>query len=104
MKNNNKHIGSNLDDFLAEDGTLAQAESVAIKRVIAHQLARLMERQQLTKTAMARRMHTSRAAVDRLMDPANASVTLSTLSRAANALGTNLQVKLSRPRAAAKVA
>jgi len=62
---NKKHLGSTLDDFLAEEGRLAEAEAVAAKRVLAFQIAQLMEEQQLSKAEMARRMSTSRAAVDR---------------------------------------
>lgn len=89
-----KHIGSGFDEFLEEEGILAEVETVAIKRVIAYQIAQLMLEQRLTKTAMADRMNTSRAALNRLLDPANKSVTLQTLERAAVALGKKLQVEL----------
>ncbi|WP_420627335.1 XRE family transcriptional regulator [Candidatus Leptofilum sp.] len=89
-----KHIGDTLDDFLAEEGLLAEAEAVAIKRVIAFQISQLMEQQRLSKAEMARRMQTSRAAVDRLLDPSNESATLTTLEKAALALGKRLQVAL----------
>ena len=91
---NEKHLGSSLDDFLAEEGLLAGAEAVAWKRVIAFQIARSMEEQNLTKAEMARRMETSRAAVDRLLDPENESATLVTLEKAALAVGKRLQVTL----------
>ena len=90
----NKHIGSDFDDFLAEEGLLEQAETVAVKRVIAYQVEQLMEQQNLSKTEMSRRMKTSRAALERLLDPANQSVTLQTLDRAARALGKRLQISL----------
>jgi len=90
----NKHIGSDFDDFLAEEGLLEQAETVAIKRVIAYQVEQLMAQQTLSKTEMSRRMKTSRAALERLLDPANQSVTLQTLDRAARALGKRLQISL----------
>jgi hypothetical protein len=67
---------------------------VAWKRVIAFQIARSMEEQNLTKAEMARRMETSRAAVDRLLDPENESATLVTLEKAALAVGKRLQVIL----------
>ena len=89
----NKHIGSSFDDFLEEDGLLAEAEAVAIKRVLAFQIAQLMEQQNLTKTAMAKRMKTSRASLNRLLDPENESATLQTLERAALALGKRLHVE-----------
>lgn len=73
---------------------LADAESVAIKRVIAHQIRRLMEEQGISKSEMARRMKTSRSSLDRLLDPENGSITLQTLERAAQALGKRLRVEL----------
>ena len=90
----NEHLGSSFDDFLTEEGLLAKAEAVAIKGVIAYQVEQLMNEQNLTKTEMSRRMNTSRAALDRLLDPANQSVTLQTLDRAARALGKRLQITL----------
>ena len=90
----NKHLGSNFDDFLEEDGLRAETEATAIKRVIAYQIEMEMKRAKLTKSAMAEKMRTSRSALDRLLDPANASITLQTLERAALALGKNLKIKL----------
>ena len=89
----NKHIGSSFDDFLEEEGILAETEAVAIKRVIAYKLAQLMERQHISKTAMARQMKTSRSALDRLLDPQNTSITLQTLERAAHAIGKRLRIE-----------
>lgn len=91
---NKEHIGTNFDDFLEEEGLLAAAEAVAIKRVIAYQIEQLMTEQNITKTIMAERMNTSRAALNRLLDPRNESVTLQTLERAAAALGKKLQIDL----------
>jgi len=91
---NNKHIGSNFDDFLEEEGLLAEAGAVAIKRVIAFQVEQMMKEQHLSKIEMSRRMKTSRAALDRLLDPANQALTLQTLDRAAHALGKRLQISL----------
>jgi antitoxin HicB len=90
----NKYIGSDFDEFLVEEGLLEKAEAVAIKRVLAYQVEQLMQEQNLSKTEMSRRMKTSRAALDRLLDPANQSVTLQTLARAARALGKRLQISL----------
>ena len=89
-----KHIGGAFDDFLRDEGILDDAEAVAAKRVIAFQIAREMETRKLSKSEMASRMHTSRAALERLLDPANPSVTLSTLERAAAVLGKKLTVEL----------
>ncbi|MCG2786620.1 MAG: helix-turn-helix domain-containing protein [Anaerolineae bacterium] len=90
----NQHIGSDFDNFLTEEGLLEQAETVAAKRAIAYQVEQLMAQKNLSKTEMSRRMKTSRAALDRLLDPANQSVTLQTLDRAARALGKRLQISL----------
>jgi predicted XRE-type DNA-binding protein len=89
-----KHTGDTLDGFLEKEGLLAETEAVAIKRVIAFQISQLMEQQDLSKAEMARRMQTSRAAVDRLLDPSNDSATLTTLEKADLALGKRLQVAL----------
>lgn len=89
-----RNVGSNFDDFLKEDDLLEEATAVAIKRVIAHQLSTLMKEQGLTKAEMARRMETSRAALDRLLDPDNPSVTLQTLQSAAAAVGGRLRIQL----------
>ena len=91
---NEQYLGDTLDSFLEEEGLLAEAEAIAIKRVIAYQISLLMDEQDLSKAEMARRMQTSRAAVSRLLDPNNESATLSTLEKAAFALGKLLQVAL----------
>ena len=86
------HIGSTLDAFLQEDRLLEVATATATKRIIAHQIAMEMKRRRLTKMAMASRMKTSRAALDRLLDPNNPSVTIGTLEKAAAALNRRLAV------------
>ena len=93
-KINKKHVGSTLDDLLAEDGTLAEVEAVACKRVLAWELSREMQRQDVSKSEMARRMKTSRPALDRLLDPLNDSVTLRTLDKAARVVGKHLHLEL----------
>ena len=90
----NKHIGSSFDDFLEEEGILAASEATAVKRVLAYQIEREMAERQLSKSALARMMQTSRSALDRLLDPENASVTLLTLESVAHALGKKLKVQL----------
>ena len=89
-----KHIGSRLDEFLEEEGLLAEAEAAATKRVIAWQIENMMRGEGLSKSEMARRMGTSRSALDRLLDPSNPSVTLLTIERAARALGKKVRVEL----------
>jgi hypothetical protein len=86
--------GSSLDDLLAEDGIAAEVDAAALKRVVALQIEDEMKRGHVSKAALARRMRTSRVAVDRLLDTANGAVTLSTLGRAATALGRHLKVEL----------
>ncbi len=91
---NEQHLGSSLDDFLLEEGRLAEAEAVAAKRVLAFQISQLMAEQQLSKAEMARRMSTSRAAVDRLLNFDTESATVATLEKAAAALGRRLYIAL----------
>ena len=88
-----KNIGSNFDDFLKDEGLLADAEAVAIKRVVAFQVNSLMKERKISKTAMAKQMNTSRSALDRLLDPMNTSITLQTLERAAHVIGKRLKVE-----------
>jgi len=92
--NKNKYRGSNFDDFLREEGILEEVELKASKRAVALQLEKLMASQRLSKSAMAERMHTSRAALDRLLDASNSSVTLVTLDKAARVLGRKLKIEL----------
>ena len=82
-----KNIGSSFDDFLKEEAMLEEVTAVAMKRVISWQIAQEMKAQQLTKTALAKRMHTSRAALNRLLDENDSSQTLTTHASAAAALG-----------------
>jgi DNA-binding Xre family transcriptional regulator len=89
-----RNVGSKFDDFLEEEGILEEVSAIAVKRVIAFQLAEKMSEKNLTKSELARRMDTSRSALDRLLDPENSSVTLQTLQSAANALGGRLNVEL----------
>lgn len=90
----NPYIGSSLDDFLEEDGTLEDINLIAIKRVIAWQIGQAMEKRKLTKKAMAKEMKTSRSSLDRLLDPNNSSVTLDTINRAARVVGKRVRVEL----------
>ena len=90
----NKAIGSSFDEFLVEEGIADEVEAGAIKKIIAYQLHEAIEKEQVTKTALATRLKTSRAAVDRLLDPENESITLLTLKKAANVLGKKLRFEL----------
>lgn len=90
----NQRIGSSFDDFLEEEAILEDVSAVAIKRVVAWQLEQEMKAQKLTKTSLASKMHTSRAALNRLLDEEDTSLTLTTLTSAAKALGMNLRIEL----------
>ncbi len=92
MKKKNKHLGSSFDSFLEEEGILEETHAFAMKKVLAWQLSEMMRKQKVTKAMMAKRMKTSRAALDRLLDPENNSVTLLTMNKAASALGKRLYI------------
>ncbi len=89
-----QNIGSDFDDFLAEEGMLEEATAVAVKRVIAWQIEKEMSAQKITKTAMAKKMRTSRASLNRLLDENDTSLTLATLAGAAAALGRRIKLEL----------
>ena len=93
----NPHIGSDFADFLREEGVYDQAEAIAVKRVLACELERNMRKAQLTKTDMARRMGTTRAQLDRLLNPENPATTLQTLVKAASAVGKRVKISLVVP-------
>ena len=93
-KQKNSGIGSDFDQFLQEEGILQEVEIVAAKRVIAWQIADIMGKERISKTAMASRMGTSRAVLDRLLDPENTRVTLKTLGKAAAVLGRKVKIEL----------
>ena len=94
MSKQNRHVGSSLEDFLKEEGILEETRSVAIKETLAFQIQKAMEMEKISKVEMARRMNTSRAALDRFLAPGSASVTLQTLARAARAIGRDLRIEL----------
>lgn len=90
----NKTIGSSFDDFLEEEGIAEEVETGAVKKLISFQLLEMIQKENLTKTELAHRLETSRAAIDRLLDPENESVTLLTLIKAATVLGKKLKLEL----------
>jgi antitoxin HicB len=94
MKKRNPHIGSSLNDFLKEEGILEETRTAALKEALAWQVQKAMKKAKINKVQMARRMQTSRAALDRLLDPGNGSVTLQTLCKAARAVGRDLRIEL----------
>ena len=89
-----RNRGSTFESFLTEEGILEEVTLAATKKVLAMQIADEMKRKGLTKAAMAAAMQTTRAQLDRLLDPDNDSVTLATLKRAAKALGKSLKLEL----------
>jgi antitoxin HicB len=93
------HSGSTFDSFLEKEGIREEVEAVAIKRVLAWQLQQAMQKQQKTKQAMAKQLHTSRSQLDRLLDPKNVSVTLDTITRAARALGKRVIIRVTDAKA-----
>jgi antitoxin HicB len=93
-KTPNPHWGTTLDDFLKEEGIHEKARTAAIKKVIAWQLVQEMKKQNITKLKLAQLMHTSRAQVDRILDPEKGNVTIETLQRAASLLGRELHLEL----------
>jgi len=90
MKDSN--VGSNFDDFLKEDGIYEEVRARALKRVIAMEVADIMKRENMTKTAVAKAMETSRSQLDRILDPKFTGVTLETLDRVAQALGKRMTI------------
>jgi antitoxin HicB len=93
-KKNASPLGSSFDAFLREQDLYEEATLAATKHVLAEQIRQEMDRQHLSKTEMAQRMHTSRSSLDRLIDPTNENVTLQTLDKAARAIGRRLAVAL----------
>ena len=87
-------LGSSFDEFLRDQDIYEEATLAAAKRVLAEQIRKAMEEQNLTKTEMAQRMHTSRSSLERLINPDNQNVTLQTLDKAAKALGRRIAVAL----------
>ena len=95
MESHKGRIGASFAEFLDEQGIREDVEGQAVKELIAEQISAAMKEEGLSKVAMARRMHTTRSQLDRLLDPANPSVTLATLQRAAKAVGRHLTIGLS---------
>jgi len=94
MKLKNQHIGSSVEDFLEEEGILEESTAKAIKAVIAWQLAEQMKTKRMSKKRLAELMRTSRAQIDRILDPDKGNVTIETLQRAATLLGRRVRVEL----------
>lgn len=93
MNKKNPHIGSDFDQWLEEENLLKEVEAIAAKRVLVWKLAQFMEKKHYSKVTLSTLMHTSRAQLDRLLDPTSTAVTLKTLARAAEVMGKKLQIK-----------
>jgi transcriptional regulator with XRE-family HTH domain len=87
-----KHIGSSFSNFLREEGIQEEVDLLAKKKVIADELVAEMERAQVSRSKLASRLHSSRTLVNRLLDPADTSITLSTLVRVASALDLDFRI------------
>lgn len=87
-------IGSSFETFMKAEGAYEETSAVAIKRVLAWQLENAMEKEHLTKNEMAKRMHTSRSQLDRILDPTNDRIQLDTVFKAARALGREVKLEL----------
>jgi antitoxin HicB len=94
MSMDNPHIGSSFESWLDEQGLREEVTSAAIKAVIAEQIKQAMKTRGISKTAMAAQMQTSRAQLDRLLDPHHGGVTLETLHRAARIVGHGIRLEL----------
>ena len=94
MTDENPHIGSTFESFLEEEGIAEEVNAAAIKRVLAWQIEEAMRQQGISKNQMAKRMRTSRAYLDRFLDPTNNKVQLDTMQRAAAAVGRRLRLDL----------
>ncbi len=90
----NKHIGSSFDDFLEEENLFSEVSAEALKRVIAWQIQNYLETNHIKKTTFAKKMHTSRSQLDRLLDPGNTNISLKTLVSTANAMGKHVEIRI----------
>jgi len=93
-KKKSPHWGSTLDEFLDQEGTREAFQAIAIKEMLASQIAQTMKAQGLSRKRLAERMGTSRSQISRLLDPNDGNVTLVTLQRAAKLLGRKVRVEL----------
>ncbi len=89
----NIHRGTDFSDFLADEGIRSEVEVLALKRAVALQLQQILEQEQMTKTQLASLMKTSRASLDRILDPGNPSLTVASLGKAAAALGKKVELR-----------
>jgi len=96
MAKRNKHRGSSFDRFLRDQGLYEEVQAAAVKRAVAEAIEDGMQEAGLTKHAMAKRMHTSRSQLDRVLDPAYTAVQLDSVVRAAAAIGHELRISFKK--------
>ena len=89
-----KRFETKSTEYLREEGVYGDVEASAMKQVIASALAQRMERLDLTVSELAKSLGTSRAAVNRILDPLNTALTLTTLARASAALGCRVRIEV----------
>lgn len=94
MSKSNRHIGSSFEGFLKEEGVYEETTAIAVKRVLAWQLAKAMQEKRISKNQMAKKMNTSRSQLDRILDPDNDKIQLNTMIKAARVLGRELRIEL----------
>jgi predicted XRE-type DNA-binding protein len=92
-KKKNPHMGSSLDDFLKTEGIFEEVQTQAIKELVAWQLGEAMKKRGVSKSSMAKLLHTSRTQVNRLLDPSS-DITISSLQKAAALVGRQVRVEL----------
>lgn len=89
----NQHTGSSFDDFLEQEDILEEVSANAHKRLLALQLADIMQEKHITKTSLAKQLNTSRSQLDRILDPENTAITIEVLERVAHAVGKTLKIE-----------
>jgi len=94
MNTRKNSVGGSLDDFLKDEEIYEECVNMAVKAIIAEQMVSVMEEKKITKTELAKRMHTSRASIQRLLDPESDAVTLESLKRAAGLMGKKIKLEL----------
>ena len=93
IKKANKHIGSDFNYFLEEEGIREEVEFAVHKRMIAEQIQAEMELKKITKKALAAKLGTSRAQLDRILDATNNSITLKSILKIAEIFGKDLRIQ-----------
>jgi len=93
-KKSNKHRGSHFDDFLRDEEMLEECTASAVKAVLAMEIADAMKEHNITKRALAEKMHSSRSQLDRILDPDETGTSIEAMTRAAVAMGMRLEIRI----------